>query len=561
MAVVFIGIQDIKLNVVFTLGVSATLTIHCICDLFEQSHSSKQLKGWNSCLNRCILILATALPDLTVFCASIVWSEGRFVSSLPAMISSISDFKLFASIAYVLSVLDLKEGAKVSNSCVTFVRKFMFVSSLTLFVVRTIAFASSTREIEALYLGLNIVKLFIFAQILPLCWYSFRSISMDFEDSQQLLNMWCVTALTLRIVCNIVIASSDWINGYGSSALGLQLARWDSYIHVGFVLVVLTIPWRLVAAKARRLLSKMLDEKDSFMQFISHEMRTPLNIIQLSIAFLESEVAGIASLLSGHRTAAITEALADIEGSCETAVSVLDDLVTVEKLRSQKLTLQPEPTSAKELLETVFRQFTSIAENHRLSFALEWGDGDGDSAAAALEGNMVSLADSHKLAQVLRNLLLNAFKFTPPNGSVTIRVRKKRKEGGTSRWFGSQSIRSTLLGGRLLNSWRGWRMRSVVPELETASDLTATPAGMQATRLQAAAVLPDQPVASFDGVLVIEVVDSGVGMTVATQAGLFSQYAQFNSAVRGGADKGSGLGLWLSKGQCRSVGGGDFFPC
>ena len=38
-------------------------------------------------------------------------------------------------------------------------------------------------------------------------------------------------------------------------------------------------------------------------------------------------------------------------------------------------------------------------------------------------------ADEHKLAQVVRNLVSNGLKFTPPNGKVIITVSLFQKEG------------------------------------------------------------------------------------------------------------------------------------
>jgi signal transduction histidine kinase len=52
-----------------------------------------------------------------------------------------------------------------------------------------------------------------------------------------------------------------------------------------------------------------------------------------------------------------------------------------------------------------------------------------------LQGNVQLLntvkvyADEHKLAQVVRNLVSNGLKFTPPNGKVTITVSLIQMEG------------------------------------------------------------------------------------------------------------------------------------
>ena len=80
-------------------------------------------------------------------------------------------------------------------------------------------------------------------------------------------------------------------------------------------------------------LQKLLSVKQMFMRYISHEMRTPLNVACLGIKILRDELErlGLLSLL---------ETAIDTEKSCKTAVDILNDMLLFDKIVSGLMTLE-----------------------------------------------------------------------------------------------------------------------------------------------------------------------------------------------------------------------------
>ena len=70
------------------------------------------------------------------------------------------------------------------------------------------------------------------------------------------------------------------------------------------------------------------------MRYMSHEMRTPLNIMNLSLGFVESEAGQLHAYVDKSHLSPMMEAISDIKDSCQTATSLLDDFLTLGKAKS-----------------------------------------------------------------------------------------------------------------------------------------------------------------------------------------------------------------------------------
>src|SRR5438094_10113127 len=88
---------------------------------------------------------------------------------------------------------------------------------------------------------------------------------------------------------------------------------------------------------------------------------------------------------------------------------LVDDMLDLSKIEADRLEIKPEPLALESSLKEVVSQLKPMANNKGLYLTLEVGN-----------GLPLVLADSHRIRQILINLVSNALKFTE-QGGVTIR--------------------------------------------------------------------------------------------------------------------------------------------
>ncbi len=134
---------------------------------------------------------------------------------------------------------------------------------------------------------------------------------------------------------------------------------------------------------------------------VAHELRTPLSVLQGNLrAILDGvyplEQAEIAALYDETRLLS----------------RLVDDLRELAQAEAGQLRLNLQPTDAAKVIQATASTFALAAEAREISLVLQVAD---DLPPV--------LADPDRLAQVLRNLLSNALRHTPPGGQISISAR------------------------------------------------------------------------------------------------------------------------------------------
>jgi two-component system OmpR family sensor kinase len=140
--------------------------------------------------------------------------------------------------------------------------------------------------------------------------------------------------------------------------------------------------------------------RKNLMADVAHELRTPLTVVQGNLqAILDGvyplEMAQVASLYDETRL----------------LTRLVDDLHDLALADAGQLRLEREPVDLSELARTVVDHFAPAASAAGVVLEL-----DAQDALPPVDG------DAGRLAQVLRNLLSNALRHTPPGGRVTVRL-------------------------------------------------------------------------------------------------------------------------------------------
>lgn len=144
--------------------------------------------------------------------------------------------------------------------------------------------------------------------------------------------------------------------------------------------------------------------KNEFVSIVSHELRTPLTSVTGSLSLIQSGALG-----------ALPEKVAPLikiaQANSERLVSLVNDILDVEKIESGHMEFHLEPTNAVELATRALTENAFYGAKFGVEFELK-----ADCAEAYVS------ADADRLQQVLANLLSNAAKFSPKGGRVVLKL-------------------------------------------------------------------------------------------------------------------------------------------
>jgi PAS domain S-box-containing protein len=153
------------------------------------------------------------------------------------------------------------------------------------------------------------------------------------------------------------------------------------------------------------------EAKSSFLATMSHEIRTPMN-----------GIVGMAELIwHTGLDAEQRDFVRVIRDSSQSLLRVLNDILDYSKVEAGKLDLELVAFDLRSQIEAVENLLRPQFEAKTISLASTF---TGDIPAQVV-------GDPGRLRQVLLNLVGNALKFTPPQGSVRIRVERVSGDDGT----------------------------------------------------------------------------------------------------------------------------------
>ena len=139
---------------------------------------------------------------------------------------------------------------------------------------------------------------------------------------------------------------------------------------------------------------------------LSHELRTPLTPVLMTVSAREADTT---------LTAELREELSMIRRNLELETSLIDDLLDLNRLAHGKITLRLQHADLHDILRNVLEVCREDIKAHNLKLRLE----------LSASQHTVN-ADGGRLQQVFWNLLKNATKFTPADGTITIRTSNSR---------------------------------------------------------------------------------------------------------------------------------------
>lgn len=144
--------------------------------------------------------------------------------------------------------------------------------------------------------------------------------------------------------------------------------------------------------------------KDDFLAIVSHELRSPLTAILGWSHVLRTGKLG---------SSEADRALETIERNIRLQATLVDDLLDIARAVAGKLDMTLREVEVSIIAHDVVHAYQPRAQAAGVTVT---GDGSGDVRV---------LGDSHRLQQVIGNLVSNAIKFTPAPGSVHVTVTRE----------------------------------------------------------------------------------------------------------------------------------------
>ena len=220
-------------------------------------------------------------------------------------------------------------------------------------------------------------------------------INKAIEQSSNVLNG---VVLAQNSVSEKKMTLQDVFAEYGGLAVGVSFV-------IIFVLLLLVYSLSVSRKKQMEALKEAQDAnaaniaKTTFLNHMSHDIRTPMNAI---VGFTD-----IAMKRKPDKE--VEDCLKKIRQSSEYLMTLINDVLDISRIESGKLEYKPVPADLRDIINTVSSIARGYMENRDLNFCV---------SREELKTPYV-MADELRIREVLLNIISNAVKFTKDGGTIS----------------------------------------------------------------------------------------------------------------------------------------------
>lgn len=213
----------------------------------------------------------------------------------------------------------------------------------------------------------------------------------------------------------------EWLESPQSLTIQMRAAPWLSwqaklaYILLLLLLLALAYRWRTrqhraqreylqaqVAEKTARL-QKLVEDKDTMLAAVSHELKTPLSLLITPLERLTNK-----RLASRERE----RLLQLMQNNVHRISQFVDQILALSRLRDHAGD-SCRPVDIGDLLQRIGNQYQPLLDKYQLDLDLQLD------TSAGLD------AIPQDLEMLVNNLLSNAIKYSPPGGAIWVRLRQQ----------------------------------------------------------------------------------------------------------------------------------------
>lgn len=180
---------------------------------------------------------------------------------------------------------------------------------------------------------------------------------------------------------------------------------------IGLLSMILVLLWYIVYKKRyeKAILNAMHNAEEAnkikthFISNISHELKTPINVIMSAIQLINYNTKESPSYSKNKNTLAI------IDDNCKRLLRLINNLIDVQKHELDDTKLNLSAVNVVNLIEMLVASVVPYAESKNLNLIFDTNKED-----------VILKVDSDKLERIILNLLSNAIKFSKPNGEIKV---------------------------------------------------------------------------------------------------------------------------------------------
>ncbi|MFK7699702.1 ATP-binding protein [Pseudomonas caspiana] len=155
--------------------------------------------------------------------------------------------------------------------------------------------------------------------------------------------------------------------------------------------------------------------RDDLVAVVSHDLRSPMTVIVMQCGMMQRLIGAD----SGPSSKRVNSAIDTMQRATTRMTNLLEDLLDTSKIEAGRYSITAQPMDVSQIFEESYSLLAPLALNKFVEVSF------------VSEPELHISADPERLFQVLSNLVGNAIKFTPKEGSVTV---KAVKDGGYARF-------------------------------------------------------------------------------------------------------------------------------
>ncbi|NRU22296.1 signal transduction histidine kinase [Clostridium beijerinckii] len=162
--------------------------------------------------------------------------------------------------------------------------------------------------------------------------------------------------------------------------------------------------------RQREFLEKDLAMKDEFITLITHEFKTPINVIYSAIQLIEH-------VYISEIPESVNKLIGSIKRNTFRQLRLVNNLLDITKLKSDQFKLNLKYLDIVFLTRLITESIKVYADQKRINLYFKTN----------VNNKNISI-DDEKYERIILNLLSNAIKFTPEGGSITVELKENSND-------------------------------------------------------------------------------------------------------------------------------------